>query len=432
MRITAGPVPLGENFYKGRQRYVDQLQDLLGRGDVLVLGPRRTGKTCTIQEYIRQSEEQDQNFTSIYVDLEPAQDLYEFYLRILREICRATSKWSSLIEGVNLAKELSNKLRESLKIETDLSPYLGSPSEIKLTLSLPKFDPATITQLSNNLCDTLKKLKHPLLIVLDEFPELIWKFGKELSEDKRFDDRREKTEILLSGLRSIRQEKALDGTKHRFVLAGSVNLFSTLKYLKLEHAINDILHFEIPYLQENEVWELLELLCKSENINFENPNMAEAFIKTQFGKASPFFVQVYAERLNQLKINRLGKGNITEDDIKASYKHVITSSRGPAALETRIKRYYEDSKDTVFSILKLAATTQFSNKQFISENDCFSALKTQSQQLEWSTFCSLLAKMKSDDMIQSVRDGSYLGFESQIICNFWNYSLVGANFLYDA
>lgn len=432
MRITAGPVPLGENFYKGRQRYVDQLRDLLTQGDVLVLGPRRTGKTCTIQEHIRQCEETDPNFTSIFVDLEPAQDLYEFYLRILREICRATNRWASLIEGVNLAKELSNKLRDSLKIEADLSPYLGSPSEIKLSLNLPKFDPATITQLSNNLCDTLKKLQKPLLIVLDEFPELIWKFSKELPEEKRFEDRREKTEILLSGLRSIRQEKAIDGMKHRFVLAGSVNLFSTLRHLKLEHAINDILHFEIPYLQENEVWELLSLLCESEKINFVDSAFAESFIKTQFGKTSPFFIQVYAERLNQLKINRLGRADITNDDIKASYKHLITSSRGPAALETRIRRYYEDSKDFVFLILKQVASHQFSKKQFILEKDCFEGLKNQFPNIEWNTFTSLLAKMKSDDMLQSVKDGNYLGFESQIICNFWNYSLVGAAFIYDA
>ena len=49
MEIVAGGVPIGENFYRGRLECVKELKQKLKSNDVLVLGPRRTGKTSVIK-----------------------------------------------------------------------------------------------------------------------------------------------------------------------------------------------------------------------------------------------------------------------------------------------------------------------------------------------------------------------------------------------
>jgi AAA domain len=430
MKITAGGIPLGEDFYPGRQAYVDHLGRLLSNGDVMVIGPRRTGKTCVIQEYLRQREAADKKIISVFIDLESVQDLYEFYLRIIKKVLSATKKWKYLLsEGIDAARNLSNALKRILEIEADLAPYLGSEGEVKVSFKMPDFDPKKVDQLSMELCKLLARLNTEIVIVLDEFPELIWKFGESATCEETFRERVSKTQFLMNGFRSMRQEPAKGGKSHRFVIAGSINLDNTLQYLGLDQTVNDLQRLRIPYLQPSQALELMQLLCKAERFAFDSPAEFDQLLNIQFGCSSPFYVQLYAEILRQAGIDRLGQTKFSQADATKAYKDLLCHSKGPRYLITRIERYYKDDKDLVLKILEILARVQFESDAPCKDEDLYLELQNYSADFTRERYSHLMARLLADDLVQNMSDGSCIGFESQVLCNFWHFRLVDARFL---
>jgi len=432
MRIVTGNVVTGENFFQARQPDVQRLREQLAISDVLLVGPRRTGKTSLLKEYLLQQEETNPQFKSIFIDLESTKNLYEFYVKIIREILRVTRKWRLyLTQTDELIKRFSTQLSEIFESKIDISAILGLPSETPVTISFPKFEPKKITELQQKLSEILHALSEPLVIVLDEFPELIWRLGQDAVLEQRVQIRKEQTEFMLSGLRTLRQESTGQGAKHKIVIAGSVNLVSTLEHLGLSDAINDIVRLELADLTAPQAIQLFEELAQSEQFKFNPPKIYEAFIAKQFGSTSPLYIQMFAQLFVQLRIDRGGDLEFSEDDLITSYKNLISTSggQGPRYLRTRIERYYTaEEQKLVLPILEIVAKNQFQNKTKTSESDCLSYAQNKAAvEMPRLQQTDLLAKMKSDDLIHISTDQYW--FESQFLCNFWHYTLVGTEFL---
>jgi len=432
MRIVTGNVVTGDNFFEERQPIVQRLGEMLAVTDVLIVGPRRTGKTSLIKEYLRQKEENDEQFKSIFIDLESTKNLYEFYVKIIKEVLRATKKWQLCLNKTEeLLKKWSTQLSQIFEGKLDVAPLLSLPTETQLNISFPRFEAKKIAELRDELEEILRALSVPLVIVLDEFPELIWQFGQEKPIEERVKTRKEQTSFMLSGLRTLRQESPVTGVKHKVIIAGSVNLENTLEYLQLSEEINDLPRLPIPDLTSDEAIRLFTQLAATEQFKFSPDSIYQTFIAKQFGKTSPLYIQLFAQLLVQIRIDRGGEVIFNEDDLKTCYKQLITTSggQGPRYFRTRIGRYYnEEEQKAVYAILEIIAKNQFHLKTATSEDDCLAFAQskgvlpaTRLQQTD------LLAKMKADDLIHIFT--SNYGFESQFLCNFWHYILVGTGFL---
>lgn len=427
MKIVAGGIPLGDDFYTGRQACVDQLSKMINTGgSILVLGPRRTGKTSSIQEYLRQKSESDKDFKSIFIDLENTQNLYEFYIRIIKEVLAAGKKYAALIDNVlDKVKDMSARIGKSIKLDIDLAPYLGSPSEVKLSVQWPEFDPQTVEALQAELKNLINSLNSPIVIVLDEFPELIWRFGQALVAEEKKAEMIQKTNYLLSGLRMLRQESSVGRKNHQLVIAGSINLYNTLKHLGLDASINDLERIEIPYLTPDQSADLLRQLIQTEGITFQNPTQFYDFVKIQFGYCSPYYIQSYANVLRQKMLDKIGESNFSHLEVENAYKTLLTEPRGPEYFLTRVERFYNKDKESALKYLEKIAAFQFKSGSGINEEDLKKELGYPTQ----LQFTSIVAQMSADDMIQHLNDGSRLGFQSQFLCNFWNYRLVDGKYL---
>jgi uncharacterized protein len=433
MHIVTGNVVTGENFFEERRPIVRKLEEMLQTTDVLIVGPRRTGKTSLIKEYLRLQEEADENFKSIFIDLESTKNLYDFYIRIIKEILRATRKWQLYLGRTEeFIKTFSNRISEIFGGKLDIGSFLGLPAETPLTFNFPKFEAKKIAELSQQLDDILKNIPTPLVIVLDEFPELIWQFGQELPVNERLQSRKEQTEYMLSGLRVLRQEH--DGTKvkHKIIIAGSVNLANTLDHMQLSDRINDLPKLTIPNLVADQAVRLFKELADTENFQFTPEKIYESFITTQFGKTSPLYIQMFAQLLVQLnKIDRGKEIPFTAEDLKTCYKQLImaSSGQGPRYFKARIERYYSpQEQEAVKFILEILARNQFTSKTKTSEDECLAYARAKmSEPLTRPQEVDLLAKMIADDLISIDAERYY--FDSQFLCNFWHYTYVGTGFL---
>lgn len=431
MRIVAGAIPTGRDFYEGRRALVDHLKDCLQGSDVLMLGPRRTGKTSVIKEYLATEEAASEEFRYVFIDLESTKNLYEFYLRIIKEILSASNKWAGLVRfSVDGMKTLSNKLGEIFDNGIEIKDYLGGVSGTALRIKFPKFEPEKVEALSKELQRLLANIDRQLVIVLDEFPEMIWKLGLDSEDPKeqQLEQRKQQTELLLAGLRTVRQEGA--AKNHRVIVAGSVNLDNTLIHLQLGNLLNDIKRITVPYLTTDQSVELMSLLGSGQGFTYSSENLMRDFVRRQFGRCTPFYIQIYAEALLQMKLAGQVAGAFTEDDLKKAYRAVLDNARGPRYLLDRIKKYYSKEEQTqVHLILGSLAKQQFKQTGRLCDNDCEKILTSVDSSIVRHQVVELLAKMRSDDLIQHSNDGSCFEFESQLLCNFWHYQLVAAEFL---
>lgn len=417
MEIVTGGITTGEDFFEGRKQYVDELGHLLETNDVLLVGPRRTGKTSLIKQFLIQ--EKDKGKICLYLNLEDTKGLYEFYVRVIREVLFLTDKMGLLADQTGeFIKGTCNKLNQIFQGKVKLpADALGTNVEAALEVSIPKFDPQTIEALQEELNAVLSNVKQQLIIVLDEFPELIFKFPEDV--------KKERTKLLMSGLRSVRQKLAVDQKKnHKVIVAGSVNLENTINSLGLSETINDLPPLKIPNLSPEECYQLLNKLAVSAEFKFASEEETKAFILKQFSYSTPFYIQLFADNLRNIKRQRR-VDTFDGSHLKDAYKVLIQGDRGPNYFLKRVDNinyYSAEEKAQVLTILKQIAKKQF-DMEIATTDDEVKALITDSLARK-----RLLTKLGLDDFFQ-IGDGGNYKFDCQVICNFWHYSLNDGSYL---
>lgn len=414
MEIVTGGITTGDDFFEGRKQYVDELAKMLAANDVLLVGPRRTGKTSLIKEYLLQQKDKT---ICLYLNLEDCKGLYEFYIRVIREILNLTDKLG-LLKGqtADFVKNSCNKLSQifqgKIKFPTDA---LGT--NIEAEVNIPTFDPKTLNELQEELNKILSGLNDSITIVLDEFPEVIFKFP----EDSRVD----LTKHLLSGMRAVRQKLAVDQVKlHKVIVAGSVNLENTLNSMGLGDYINDLTPIKIPNLAPDDGLILLNSLAAGADFKFANETEIKDFFTKQFGYCTPFYIQLFADNLRNIKRQKR-ESVFTVSHIKDAYKILIQGDRGPNYFLKRLYNlayYSEAERDQAVKVLTAISKKQFDTGSSTTDADLRAIIPSSMERTK------LLIKLGLDDFFQ-VGDGGNYVFDCQVICNFWNFTLNNGDFL---
>lgn len=417
MEIVTGGVTEGENFFEGRKQYVLELGEKISHNDVLLVGPRRTGKTSLIKEYL--SNERGQERVCLYLNLEDCKGLYEFYVRVIREILNLTDKLGLLqAQGGQFVKDVCNKLSDIFKGKVKFPvDGLGGNIESTIEVAIPKFDANTVSELQQELNRVLSGVSKPITIVLDEFPEIIFKFPEE--------QRKEHTRLLMSGMRAVRQKLSVDQKKiHRVIIAGSVNLENTLNSMGLGDTVNDLTSLKIPNLTPEESLLLLKTLASGASLNILENDETKEFIKKQLGTCTPFYIQLFADNLRNIKRHRKIE-NFDVTHMQDAYKTLIQGDRGPNYFLKRLENpeyYSELEKKNTFNILKHIAKKQFETGEYTKDEEIIKIVE------DSLIRAKLMTKLSLDDFFQVGGGGSYI-FDCQVICNFWNYILNNGSFL---
>ncbi len=431
MQISAGPVVTGENFYKGRQNLVVEFGRLLATGDVLVAGPRRTGKTSLIKEHCSKFEAETSTF--IYIDLENVETLYELYTRIIKELTTRLSKRHQIFANVaDFLKSTSTRLSKVFgTTEVDISGLMGTPGVLKIFFKLPLYDESTANELAKIIKETLDNFNNEkLVLILDEFAEVIWKIGSRENKKDQYAIRKAHAAHLLSTIRMLHQDRNSEA-KYRIVLAGSVNIEETAKFLQVSEYLNHLQRLKVPNLNQSQAADLFFLLTDSNDILLEQEkNEVAIFLEKQFGNVSPFYIQCYAELLKNIILQQKEGYRITQSDLKQCVKQLLTDThRGLNWLKGRISKYYPDQEKIILSILESIAKFQFPNGKGISEEEIFIGDKI-SNKMSRLEKTELLQKLISDDFISYSGD-KHIAIPSKLALSYWNYKLVNEKFLYD-
>jgi hypothetical protein len=247
--IVGKPV-LDRNFF-GRDREVEELQEITEREHVLLLAPRRVGKTSLLHALVKQAD-LDGSVIGVYASVAAATSEIQFVQAVLHAIY-ATKRGRKLKRGL-VARALGlGRGVKSVKLA-------GSGVDLEACTTSWQDD-------ADRAFEAIVASELPLLILIDELPVLVLALAKSDPSGAR-------VRGFLQWFRNLRQHPAGARTL-RFVLAGSIGLDNVTRRHQLTDTINDLRVWRLGPFQPSAAHEFLTRLGESYHLAL-SPEVIEA------------------------------------------------------------------------------------------------------------------------------------------------------------
>ena len=388
MRNIIGQAVLGDDLY-GREYELDRLWEHLEQGEhILMLAPRRVGKTSLMLELHRAPRE---NWEVIYVDVEGGDGPADCVASILAELA-AHPRYRTRFEAIPFSKAVKDVLH-------GVSVGIQIPAlrvELKRAIGSEWGDAAD--QLEARLT-SLDEAGGKLLIILDELPILI---SGMLREDRKRD-----AELLLSRFRRWRQAPALGGKVHTLI-GGSIGLEGIVRRAGLSGSINDLVPFRLnSWDRSTAVQFLKELAC---GCNFPLDNGSIVRILDLVDDPVPYHVQLFFSALRGT--SRGDPSRVSPELIDQCFEERLSGPSGTAHLdhyESRLETAFDEGEcQMAYDILGRAC----SRKDGVSFTDLDDL-----RQRGRKTFQSVLGNLEADGYLR--REESNLIFRSNLLRTWW-------------
>jgi len=264
-----GPPVQGSDFFD-RDAERRRAWDFLHRDHLLLLAPRRVGKTSLM---LRLKEEAPgKGFAVAYADVAKAPDEVAFVRELLKAVAEARggdSVFRQLADG-----PLGKRVRRIRKI--------GS-------IELDALTEETWTEVGENLARVLDRQDGRWLVMVDELPVFVLSVVKEDPEGRR-------ARRFLAWFRSLRQRGDRHGSL-RWLLAGSIGLDTVAARLNAGDTINDLHLFHLGAFSEPTAHRLLQELAAAHELDLSEN--ARRQMVARVGWLIPFHLQLLFGQLRE-------------------------------------------------------------------------------------------------------------------------------------
>ena len=304
--ITGSPVE-GNDFF-GRVDELDKLLRLLRNGNhVLLLGPRRMGKSSMVAEIGRRLKKE--GWKIVRANVEDATD----EPALLREIHHAIRDSGIDLPILQRAEGLISAFREKFR---------GSKAQGILGDESWESAADALKQVFANVAPTGK-----VLFTLDELPIF-------LSTLVEAEDGPNRVRSILRWLRSTRHKC---GTNLPWLLCGSIGLDTFVERNDLTDTINELLSQELGAFSPEEGRELIRRLGKSPGYDLDiSDEVADAMVD-RVGWPVPFYLQLMFHGLAELPLTQRSTDYASLADVDAAYELLLSPSH-------RVKFAHWDSR----------------------------------------------------------------------------------------
>ena len=208
--------PVHDHNFFGRDTELEDLQAITEREHVLLLAPRRVGKTSLLHALAKRVD-RDGSAIGVYASVAAATSEPQFVQAILSAIY-ATKRGRKLKRGL-VARALGlGRGVKSVKV-------VGSGVDLETRAPSWQED-------ADRAFAAIVKSEIPLLILIDELPVLVLALARSDTSGAR-------VRAFLQWFRNLRQQIA-GASKLRFVLAGSIGLDNVTRRHQLTETINDL------------------------------------------------------------------------------------------------------------------------------------------------------------------------------------------------
>lgn len=282
--------PVRKDDFFDRRQEMAELWHLVERDNVLMLAPRRVGKTSIL---LRMRDLPREGWRCSFLNVEAVDSEAQFVARLLAELYRLDPQgtlWSKLGDRV------LQVLRGIGKV---------GPVEVDLTRIVDR----DWQEVGSSLLRLLGQLPGRNLLLLDEFPIFVRRL-------LRSEDGPARTRLLLDWFRMVRLDPAVEDADVHFLLAGSIGLDSVVARVGMTGTINDLVTFRLGPLSADKGDELLAELGKGEGLELDAGIRRR--ILSHIRWPIPYHLQLIVDQM--LRQVRFRGATLSEDLVDRAYE----------------------------------------------------------------------------------------------------------------
>ena len=306
-----------------RNEFITDLWEALGNNHVLLTAPRRTGKT-SVMEYLRTHPQH--GYTVIYENVQDLSHPADFFTSLLANFYETHPKLFRDIfgKGKNIFNQALNRIGEVA---------LG-----EFKVALRECDPHWYEcwrDHGDTFFTILRADKSPILIIVDELPDMLLNLKKEDQKLMR---------EFLAWFRSRRTSPIPSNDSIRWLVGGSVNLTSTLDAIGMGDLVNDFDPKPLPILGPDDVTDFAQTMLSDRSVPFASE--VPAHVEQHLGRPIPLFLQMATQDL--FRIWRKQDRKLVPSDVDQAFLDLVTSNAAYDKLQhyySRIRQYYTHPKD---------------------------------------------------------------------------------------
>lgn len=395
--LVLGGVARNDDFLF-RDQFVKDLWQTLKAQNVLLLAPRRTGKTSVMYRLLDQPEP---DWVTMHLNAEVLDDPAEFFLALI-DACHESAP-DFLRQIISAGWSLLSGVWDRLE---SVQAF-----EFKVELRKAEQWHENWQQIAAQLFDRLARAGRPVLIVVDELPDMLNAIGEKSPDDLR---------KFLHLFRDLRTNSKYANV--RWLVGGSVNLRGVLDEQGLINLVNDLHTLILPPFSADEVARFIDTTFRDLGIEYEPAIVPR--VLDRLGEPIPYFLQLLANEVWILW--RRKKQTITPELLDRVVDHALL---GDVALDkfqhyhSRIRAHYPDTqREAAYRLLnELSRAPDGIRRAALHAlfRDSLAARGVTLSASEESTrFNSLLTRLASDFYVQSGTDDRF-DFSSRLLKQWW-------------
>lgn len=298
MRIRVGTVVQGEDFFD-REHILDELREHLESSSLLLLAPRRVGKTSLMRKL--EGDARSRGWRCFHLDVAACRDEFDFIRRLYEEAAKTDPALSKHFkEAVDAFKGFLGRIRK----------ISGGGANIELDTA----EALTWNEWGKRLIDLLKSVEGNWLIQIDELPVFLLNV---LHEDG--DNGWSRIQLFLNWLRTLRQES----DNIRWVFAGSIGLDTVARKHNLVKTINDLRITHLGAFDDPTARSFLAELGSSYGMALSKEAIDR--ILERLGWPLPYYLQLIFDRLHSLYPQK--GASPSPGDVDKAYEELLAADK---------------------------------------------------------------------------------------------------------
>lgn len=292
-----GPPVRGQDFYD-RVQELDVLLDLLHRDHVLLLAPRRVGKTSLMRRVEEAASER--GLHAVYVSVAETSNELGFVNQLLGAV--GSRKASAKIFATLRKSAAGKQLKRVRRLEA--AGFGFELSDVEADWSV----------VGEELLRALDLQPGRWLVLIDELPMFVLRL-------LRSDGSVERTRRFLEWFRAVRQRSDMDGTT-RWLLAGSIGLDTVAARENLGDTINDLHVYHLGPFSESASDGLLRELSSTHDLPLDEG--VRRHMAQRIGWLIPYHLQLLFSHLRS-RCREEGAA-ATREAVDAAYESLLAPS----------------------------------------------------------------------------------------------------------
>ena len=392
VRSLVGQIPDPDELY-GRDDFIEHLWKLIEGNNVLLLAPRRFGKSGVMRHVLLRPKP---GFLPLSFELEDVDSPEEFVWRVTKDILAHDNIRKLLTQ----AKRLPTALMAWVKEHFDEAEFEGA--KIKFKAEIQK----DWREAAKRMLIELEKADKTILFLFDELPAMLDRIIEKQGEPAARD--------FLAWFRTIRLEQKDVLRRHRFIVAGSVGIDQILRKLGATDKLVDFARITVVPLEAPVAQKLANDLASSYSIGWSPELSAKLF--DLVGAPVPYFIHIFFSELGQMP--PATRAQITIDQLEQVY---IQRVLGPTCRHyfehygRRLKRYGKIGEKVSLAMLRAVA-----GNGRISRPALFDVYaKARGRGAEDQEFDELMADLEYDWYLSLDPDTNEFFFRLKVMQDWW-------------